>query len=62
MDNPGDDDGHSNRGPLVALIVVVLLVVGGLWLQQHLRADNQIQDCAMSGRTNCAPVRMPQKG
>ena len=62
MDNPGDEESHSNRGPLVALIIVVLLVIGGLWLQQRLRADNQIQDCAMSGRTNCAPIRMPQKG
>jgi hypothetical protein len=40
----------------------VLLVLGGLWLQQHLRADNQIQDCVMSGRTNCAPIAMPKKG
>ena len=58
----GQEEDGSNRGPMAALIVVVLLVLGGLWLQQHLRADNQIQDCVMSGRTNCAPIAMPRKG
>ena len=56
-----DEEGGSNRGPLIALLVVVLLVVGGIWLQQRLRADNQIQDCVMSGRTNCAPIAPPAK-
>ncbi len=46
----------SNRGPIVALIVVAVLVAAGLWLAQHLRADARIQDCVMAGRTNCAPV------
>ena len=40
-----------------ALAVMVILVVGGLWLAQHLRADGRVQDCAMAGRTNCAAVR-----
>ena len=57
-----DDDTSTNRGPLVALVVVVVLVVGGLWLSSHLRASAQIQDCVMAGRTNCAPIPMPQKG
>ena len=51
----------ANRGPIVALIVVVLLVVGGLWLQRHLRANAQLQDCVMSGRTNCAPIASPAR-
>ena len=62
MADEGEHDGGSNRGPLVALIVVVVLVLGGLWLQQRLRADSQIQDCVMSGRSNCAPISMPKKG
>ncbi len=62
MADGGQEEDGSNRGPMAALIVVVLLVLGGLWLQQHLRADNQIQDCVMSGRTNCAPIAMPRKG
>ncbi len=57
-----DEGENTNRGPLVALIVVVVLIVGGLWLSSHIRASSQLQDCVMSGRTNCAPVQMPQKG
>ncbi len=51
-----DEPSGSNRGAVVALVVVVLLVAGGWWLMQHIRADARIQDCVMSGRTNCAPI------
>ena len=51
----------SNRGAVVALIVVVLLVAGGLWLVQHIRADSRLQDCVMSGRSNCAPIAVPPR-
>ena len=57
-----EQESSSNRGAIVALIVVVVVVLGGLWLSARLRADNQIQDCVMSGRTNCAPLSMPKKG
>lgn len=46
-----------SRGALIALVVIVLLVVGGYWLAQHIRAASRIQDCVMAGRTNCAPIR-----
>ncbi len=49
--------GGASRGPLVALILIVVLILGGLWLSQRLRAVSNLQDCVMSGRTNCAPVR-----
>ena len=46
----------SRRGPLVALLVVAVLLVGGIVLVRHLRATAAIQDCVMAGRTNCAPI------
>ena len=46
----------SRRGPLVALVVVIVLVVGGLALTHVLSGVSRIQDCAMAGRSNCAPV------
>jgi hypothetical protein len=41
---------------LLALLFVVVLVVGGLLLTQVLRHMSQLQDCVMSGRTDCAPI------
>lgn len=41
---------------MIGLIIVLLLVVGGLFLVHVLHHMSQIQDCAMSGRTNCAPI------
>lgn len=43
-------------GPLVALAVVLLLAGGGWLLVRQLMDMSRIQDCAMSGRKNCAPV------
>jgi hypothetical protein len=54
---PSPDGPPMGRGPLIALVVIVVLVVGGVWLAQHIRAANQVQDCVMAGRTNCAPVQ-----
>ena len=51
-----DESPGPNRTAVVGLIVILLLVAGGLWLVQHIRADSRIQDCVMSGRTNCAPI------
>jgi hypothetical protein len=46
----------SRRGAVIGLIVVVALVLGGLLLVRVLQRMSRIQDCAMSGRTNCAPI------
>jgi hypothetical protein len=56
MENKDLDEPDSRRGPLVAVVLVVVLLVGGLWLMRHLRANAALQDCVMSGRTNCAPI------
>ncbi len=54
---PEDDDPPPNRrGALIALLAVVALVAGGIWLSQQLHSTGKIQDCVMAGRKNCAPV------
>ena len=47
------DSAGTRHGALVGLIVVVLQVVGGLVLTHVLRSMAQVQDCALSGRSNC---------
>jgi hypothetical protein len=54
---PGDNDENpSRRGPLMALAVVVVLFVVGWILANALYSNGKLEDCLLSGRTNCAPV------
>jgi hypothetical protein len=53
-ENPEPPD--PRRKALLALLFVAGLVVGGLLLTHVLSRMSQLQDCAMSGRTNCAPI------
>jgi hypothetical protein len=41
---------------LTGLLVALLLVVGGIFLIRVLGRAARLQDCVMSGRTNCAPI------
>ncbi len=52
--DPPPPDGR--RGAVIGLLVVVLVVLGGLALAHVLRSMSRVQDCVMSGRTNCAPI------
>jgi hypothetical protein len=44
------------RKALLAAVFVLLLIGAGVFLTHVLRRMAQIQDCALSGRTNCAPI------
>ena len=46
----------SRRGALLGLAVALLLIIIGLILVKVLGASGRLQDCEMSGRTNCAPI------
>lgn len=56
MTDSEDQEPSSNRGALIALGVVAVLILGGLWLSHVLGGAASVQDCLASGRTNCAPV------
>ena len=44
----------ENRRPAMAgLAIAVVLLAVGLWLARELTAASEMQDCLMSGRTNC---------
>jgi hypothetical protein len=40
----------------IGLLVIAVLVAAGLFLVYKLRAMSELQDCAMQGRSNCAPI------
>jgi len=46
----------SNRTNIAAILVIAALVIGGWFLTQSMRKTSALQDCVMSGRSNCAPV------
>lgn len=56
-EHDAEHDGGAGRGAIVALVVLALLVIGGLWLTRVLGGAASVQDCLASGRTNCAPIR-----
>lgn len=48
-------DGSQRRSLMALGVVGVLFLVG--WLLAHeLYASGKLEDCLMSGRTNCAPL------
>jgi hypothetical protein len=55
MANRNRDDG-SQRRSLIALGIVVLLFVVGWLLAHELYTSGKLEDCLMSGRTNCEPI------
>jgi hypothetical protein len=57
MDDP--EQGGNQRMALVGLGIAVLLLVVGVWLSHQLSAASKMQDCLMSGRTNCNTIETP---
>ncbi len=50
---PEPEQGDNRRGAIAGLIVAAVLLAVGLWLAHELTAASKMQDCLMSGRTNC---------
>jgi hypothetical protein len=58
MSQPDSDDKSkpqpdSRRGAIAGLIIAAVILGVGLWLAHDLTAASKMQDCVMSGRTNC---------
>jgi hypothetical protein len=55
---PEDAESQGSRTPAMAgLAIAVVLLVVGLWLARELTAASKMQDCLMSGRTNCNVIQ-----
>jgi hypothetical protein len=60
MEEPEDDGGGSRIPAIAGFAIAVVLLVAGLWLAHELTAASKMQDCVMSGRTNCNVIQPAQ--
>ena len=54
-----DDFSHRMKMNALAGLVLVVLIGGGLWIVDVMTQMKKTQDCALSGRRNCAPIAIP---
>ena len=45
--------GDNRRGAIAGLIIAIVILGVGWWLARDLTSASKMQDCLMSGRTNC---------
>ena len=61
----GEDEQESDRERMTTNIVIAvflaLLVGGGVWLANAIVTMRKNQDCALSGRRNCAEISVPAR-
>jgi hypothetical protein len=58
MTNP--EESPNRRGAIAGLLIAVAMLAVGLWLAHDLTAASKMQDCLMSGRTNCNVIQPAQ--
>jgi hypothetical protein len=53
QDRKQDQEPENRTGAIAGLVIAVVLLAVGIWLARDLTAASKLQDCVMSGRTNC---------
>ena len=51
--SPPKPPGDNRRGAMAGLIIAIVILGVGWWLARDLTAASKMQDCLMSGRSNC---------
>jgi hypothetical protein len=56
-----EDDNYQHRmvNNVLAFLVLSLIVCCGIWLASTMAQMRRDQDCVLSGRTNCSPIKIP---
>ena len=60
MTDPNHDEGDNRLGAIAGLVIAIVLLAVGIWLARDLSAASRLQDCVMSGRTNCNTIEPAQ--
>jgi hypothetical protein len=58
-DREADDYRKRMAANLLAFAVLCVIVSCGIWLASTIAEMSAGLDCALTGRTNCAPIRLP---
>lgn len=58
---PGEGDDYRHRMLVNALgfLICGVLIFSGVWIANKMADVRRVQDCALSGRRNCAPIEVP---
>jgi hypothetical protein len=51
-----DHEPENRNGAIAGLVIAIVLLAVGVWLARDLTAASKLQDCVMSGRTNCKVI------
>jgi hypothetical protein len=51
-----EDDRRRSLQNLFAALIILLLMVAGFWLIDHLRTSARIEACLEAGHRNCMPI------
>ena len=59
-----EEDGHIDYRHrmlmnVFAVVIVSILITAGVWIADTIAAMQKVQDCALQGRQNCAPIEVP---
>jgi hypothetical protein len=57
---PEPEEGDNRRGAVAGLMIAIVLLAVGIWLARDLRTASKLQDCVLSGRTNCNVIEPAQ--
>jgi hypothetical protein len=60
MTDHNQGDGDNRRSAVVGLVIAIVLLAVGIWLARDLSAASKMQDCLMSGRSNCNTIEPAQ--
>ena len=50
---------HRMLMNVFAVVIVSILITAGVWIADTIAAMQKVQDCALQGRQNCAPIEVP---
>jgi hypothetical protein len=60
-DPDSEEPGDRRSAGLIGIIVILVLAILAVVLVREMGRQSTVQDCVMSGRTNCAPIEAPPR-